>query len=241
MARRTSRAVRERGDIASSAGEEGDLWTKIWESKLDERLKIFPWRLLAGVFPLPKNLGENRNEKNHHGKRRFEDFVRLLNDGVANFMKVLDGLLGKRNKEEAKEIWEPPSINWLKANIDAASKEGLATFAFVLRDEYGAVIHLETKLLSASSLEADRIQSFSLGGWDTRYMTFGYRRTLLSKEWKLTWNAGSSNILTDIIAKWSLSCNSSFLFSSGDDFISITPNCLSAIIRQDKAEADLLL
>ena len=37
--------------ISESAGAEGDLWGKIWNSLIHERLKVFLWRLLAGVFP----------------------------------------------------------------------------------------------------------------------------------------------------------------------------------------------
>ena len=42
-------------------------------------------------------------------------------------------------------------VNWLKANTDAAFKEGIAALAFVLRDSSGNVIYFETKLDTASS------------------------------------------------------------------------------------------
>ena len=42
--------------ISEFAGVEGELWGKIWNSLLHERLKMFLWRLLAGVLPLSQTI-----------------------------------------------------------------------------------------------------------------------------------------------------------------------------------------
>ncbi|KAF3437581.1 hypothetical protein FNV43_RR20337 [Rhamnella rubrinervis] len=52
--------------------------------------------------------------------------------------------------------WCPAPLNWLKANIDAAFKDGIAALAFVLRDENGRVVFLASKLDCApDAMEAE--------------------------------------------------------------------------------------
>ena len=77
--------------------------------------------------------------------------MKLLNDGVSDFLKIVEAPPETNIKDKVATPWEPPPVNWLKANTDAAFKEGTVALAFVLRDSSSYVIYFETKLDIASS------------------------------------------------------------------------------------------
>ncbi|KAF3437928.1 hypothetical protein FNV43_RR20684 [Rhamnella rubrinervis] len=64
----------------------------------------------------------------------------------AKLKNVIAGLA-----KELKESWRSPMKNWLKANTDAAFKDGNAAFGIILRDEQGRVLFLASKLSRASN------------------------------------------------------------------------------------------
>ncbi|KAF3439960.1 hypothetical protein FNV43_RR18238 [Rhamnella rubrinervis] len=118
-----------------SSTENNELWAKIWESNLHESF---------------------RNEQRHSGKKRIEDFVRILNDNVMDFYNALKVRLDTTSFEKGTETWTRPPSNYLKANTDAAYREGRTALAFVLRDDFGNIVYLASKLERASSpLEAE--------------------------------------------------------------------------------------
>ncbi|KAF3438471.1 hypothetical protein FNV43_RR21233 [Rhamnella rubrinervis] len=97
-----------------------------------------------------------RNEVVYRGRRKFEDYTQMLSDRIAEFTTRVDSHVEGRNSIELKESWSPPPQYWLKANIDAAFKEGAAALALVVRDEQGQVVFLASKLDRATSaMEAE--------------------------------------------------------------------------------------
>ncbi|KAF3437424.1 hypothetical protein FNV43_RR20177 [Rhamnella rubrinervis] len=88
-----------------------------------------------------------RNEVVYGGKRSLIGFANLLSERIAEFSSARtsgDATIG--HAEGMKENWKPPPKNWLKANTDAAFKDGNAAFALVLRDEQGRVLFLASKI-----------------------------------------------------------------------------------------------
>ena len=96
-----------------------------------------------------------RNERIHSGRKKLEDFVKIFNHRVIEFSRVLEEK-PENVKLKVQETWTPPPSEWIKGNIDAAYKDGVAALAMVLRDSNSRVVFLATKLDAASSsLEAE--------------------------------------------------------------------------------------
>ncbi|KAF3451878.1 hypothetical protein FNV43_RR07974 [Rhamnella rubrinervis] len=133
---------------------------------------------------------EQGNEHRHSGQRRIEDFVSLMNDNVMDFYNASLVRPDKAGIEKATETWTPPPSNFLKANTDAAYREGRTALAFVLRDEGGNIIYLASKLeRAASPLEAE----FMALEWALKLSEANY--------WSnITWSADSQDMVKAINA-----------------------------------------
>ena len=92
-----------------------------------------------------------RNEKLHSGRKNIDDFIRLLNGGVADFLSVLENQLRNSMTEKVIKRWSPLSEGNFKVNIDAAFIEGQAALAMVQRNSEGEVLFLASKLETANS------------------------------------------------------------------------------------------
>ncbi|KAF3446981.1 hypothetical protein FNV43_RR12161 [Rhamnella rubrinervis] len=96
------------------------------------------------------------NEVVHTGQRKLLDFAFSLRDRLADFLGAMQKCPKALRQKGWKELWKAPSSNWLKANVDASFKDGSSAFAIVVRDEYGRVRFLASKLERvASASEAE--------------------------------------------------------------------------------------
>lgn len=68
-------------------------------------------------------------------------------------------------------------------------------------------------------------------GWGTRYAILKIRENFQLQDWKLVWNARSSNLLAYSVAKFSLKCNRSLVFDLSN--LTCLPNDLMKLAHLD--------